>query len=108
MTRKKAFEEAKRITQQLVAGYRPQKVILFGSAVRSDGPEPNDLDFLIVKQNVPENGLERIRDVDRLIQSGVAVDFFVMKPTELEQRINLRDPFITKSILERGIVMYGG
>ena len=108
MTKQKALDEAKKITQQLVEKYKPLKVILFGSTVRNDDREPNDLDFLIVKDNIPENRLERTRQVDRMVQTTTAADFLVLKPAELEERVNLRDPFFTQSILGKGVTMYGG
>ena len=107
MTRKKALAEAKKITKQLVEKYHPLKVILFGSAARTSGPNPNDLDFLVIKDNVPYDGLERMREVHRLMNYDVATDFLVMKPAEFERGITLRDPFILQSVLGEGMVLYG-
>jgi len=36
--------------------YKPEKIILFGSAARSEWNENSDLDFLLIKKNEKENG----------------------------------------------------
>jgi len=64
------------------------------------------LDFLVLKQEVPSRGLDRMRELDDLIDRKMAVDILVYHPDELEQRLKLGDPFI-KSILSEGRVLYG-
>ena len=98
--------EIERILSQLVAKYRPLKVILFGSAAKGDYQEVNDLDFLIVKEDVPETGLARMRELDELIERDMAADMLVYRPDEFDDRVRLGDPFI-KAILKEGRVLYG-
>lgn len=107
MTKRQADEEVKNITRQLVEKYRPEKIILFGSAARGE-EEINDLDLLIIKKDVPENGMDRSRELHRLMNYHVAMDFFVMKPAEFDRRAALRDPFILQSVMGEGRVLYGG
>jgi predicted nucleotidyltransferase len=97
-------KEVKNIVDQLVKAYKPQKIILFGSLAKGEG-EARDIDLFIVKQDVPELGVDRIRQLDRLIKYRFATDFIVYKPDEVEQRLRLRDPFI-KNIFEEGKVLY--
>ena len=99
-------KEINNIVDQLVRKYRPSKIILFGSAVRADHGDVNDLDFLIIKEDVPSRGLDRIRELEDLIERNIAVDMIIYRPHELEQRISLGDPFI-KAILQEGRVLYG-
>ncbi len=98
--------EIEAITGQIVEKYRPIKIILFGSAARGDYEEVNDLDFLIIKDDVPLTGIDRIRELDRLIDRNMAVDMLVYRSDELNKRIKLGDPFV-KSILREGRVIYG-
>ena len=42
--------EIQYIVDQIVSKYKPLKIILFGSAVRNDVEQVNDLDFLIIKE----------------------------------------------------------
>jgi len=94
------------IVEQLVLKYRPQKIILFGSAARGEYDMVNDLDFLIIKEDVPHRGLDRLRELEQIIEKDIATDMIVYRPEEFEQRLRLGDPFI-KAILEEGQVLYG-
>ena len=99
-------KEIETIVEQLIRKYAPSKIILFGSAARSEYDKVNDLDFLILKQDVPSRGLDRMRELDDLIDRNMAVDMLVYRPDEFEHRIKLGDPFI-KRILSEGRVLYG-
>ena len=39
-------------------------------------------------------GVDRIRQLDKLIKYKLATDFIVYTPTEVEQRLKVGDPFI--------------
>jgi len=99
-------EEIESITKQMVHRYHPLKVILFGSAVRKEPGAVHDLDFLVIKDDVPHTGLERMRELDELIDRNIAADMLVYRQDELEERIRLGDPFI-RAILKEGRVLYG-
>jgi predicted nucleotidyltransferase len=94
------------ITTQLIEKYGPEKIILFGSAARGNYDQVNDLDFLIIKQDVPYYGIDRMRELDELIDRTIAADMLVYRPDEFEDRIRLGDPFI-KAVLKEGRVLYG-
>ena len=98
-------KEVKNILEQLINLYKPQKIILFGSLMRGNPKPGTDIDFFIIKKNVPTLGVDRIRQLDRLIKYKLATDFIVYKPEELDQRLKLGDPFI-KSILSEGKILY--
>jgi predicted nucleotidyltransferase len=99
-------KEIQSITKQLIEKYGPEKIILFGSAARGDRDQVNDLDFLIIKRDVPLYGIDRMRELDELIERNVAADMLVYRPDEFEDRVRLGDPFI-KAILKEGRVLYG-
>jgi predicted nucleotidyltransferase len=97
-------KEIQNIVSQLIRIYKPEKIILFGSLVR-EGGEPRDIDLFIIKKDVPDLGVDRIRELDALIKYQLATDFIVYKPEEVKERMRLGDPFI-KNILEEGKVLY--
>jgi predicted nucleotidyltransferase len=99
------LKEIDDIKNQLVEKYHPEKIILFGSAVRED-EEVNDIDLFIIKKDVPYYGADRIRELYRLINTEVSVDYIVYKPEEVEERLSLEDPFI-KKIFKEGKFLYG-
>ena len=98
-------EEISKILNQLINLYKPQKVILFGSLAMGQMHEGSDIDLFIIKNDVPELGVDRIRQLDGMIKYGLATDFIVYKPQELAQRLKIGDPFI-KNILDNGKVLY--
>ena len=69
--------EIKNIAEQIIQKYRPMKIILFGSAARKEYDEVNDLDFLIIKKDVPLHGLDRMRELEDLIDRNLAADMLV-------------------------------
>ena len=105
MTKSEIFLQIEDLKLQLVAKYAPAKVILFGSAARGDD-EINDVDLLIVKEDVPTFGAERIRQLYRLIDTELPVDYLVYRPSEVAERLSLGDPFVT-GVFKEGKVIYG-
>ena len=106
MEKKDISSEIQNIVSQIIRKYKPSKIILFGSAGPGEFDKVNDLDFLIIKEDVPLYGLERMRQPDELIERNIACDLLVYRPDEFEERIKLGDPFI-KTILKEGRVLYG-
>ena len=100
------IQEIESIVKQLIHKYGPSKIILFGSAARGEFDNINDLDFLILKEDVPSRGLDRMRQLDDLIDRTMAADMLVYRPEEFEYRVKVGDPFI-KRILSEGRVLYG-
>lgn len=98
--------EIERITAQLVEKYKPEKIILFGSAARGIVTPDSDIDLLIIKSNTPHYSADRIMEVSSLIERDVPVDFLVYRPDEFEKRLGLGDPFI-ELIVKEGKVLYG-
>jgi predicted nucleotidyltransferase len=94
------------IKLQLVEKYKPDKIILFGSAARGDATLDSDADFLIIKKDTPYKGRDRIIEVSRLIERDIPVDFFVYRPEEFEKRLAMGDPFL-EMIVTEGKVLYG-
>jgi predicted nucleotidyltransferase len=98
--------EIESITAQLIEKYKPEKIILFGSAARGDATPDSDLDFLIIKNDTPYKGRDRMIEVSRLIDRNLPADFLVYRPEEFEKRLAMGDPFLEMVVAE-GKVLYG-
>ena len=98
--------EIQRITAQIIEKYKPDKVILFGSAARGELKEDSDVDLLIIKKETPLYGADRIRQLSRMIDRDIPVDFLIYRPEEFAKRLQMGDPFI-KLIVKEGKVLYG-
>lgn len=97
------------IVRKLVAGYAPQKVILFGSYARGTPRPDSDIDLLIVKET-SERFIDRWVTVRRLLsdpQRLIPLETIVLTPQELAHRLEVGDQFIAE-ILEEGEVLYAG
>ncbi|RJR17241.1 MAG: nucleotidyltransferase domain-containing protein [Nitrospiraceae bacterium] len=99
------LKEIEYITSQIVEKYKPEKIILFGSAAWGK-EDINDIDLFIVKKDVPHYGADRITELYRLLSPDLPVDYIIYKPEEVEERLSLGDPFV-KRIVKEGIVLYG-
>ena len=99
-------KQIKSITTQIIEKYKPEKIILFGSAARGDEEPDSDADFLVIKKKTPLYGAERTRELSRIIERSIPVDFLVYRPEEFEKRVEMGDPFLI-AILKEGQVLYG-
>jgi len=106
LTRENIEAEIQKVLVQLIEKYHPEKVILFGSAADPAAAGIGDLDFLVIKEDVPERGIDRILEVETLIERHVAADILVYRPGEVAERLRLGDPLVTK-ILSEGRTVYG-
>jgi len=99
-------KEIESITAQIIERYKPEKIILFGSAGRGKFSLDSDVDLLIIKKDTPLYGADRIRELSRIIDRNIPVDFLVYRPEEFEKRLKMGDPFL-KAVLKEGRVLYG-
>ena len=99
-------KEIQNITRQIIEKYKPEKIILFGSAARGEWTLHSDADFLIIKKETPFYGSDRIRELSRMIDRNIPADFLIYRPEELDKTLQMGDPFL-KSILREGKVLYG-
>ena len=99
-------KELESITAQIIEKFKPEKIILFGSASQGRITPDSDVDLLIIKKDTPLYGADRIRELSKLIDRNIPVDFLVYQPEEFEKRLKMGDPFL-KAILKEGRVLYG-
>jgi predicted nucleotidyltransferase len=99
-------KEVEAIVVQIVEKYKPEKIILFGSIARGEYGLDSDADFLIIKSDTPLYGADRIRELSRIIERNIPVDFLVYRPEEFKHRLKMGDPFL-KAVLKEGKVLYG-
>ena len=96
------------IADRLLEGYKPKKVILFGSHAYGEATEDSDIDLLIIK-NTDKRPIDRWMEVKRLLRDisrTVPVSPLVYTEKEVEQRLAIKDFFI-EEIFEKGEILYG-
>lgn len=97
-----------KLIEEIVLGYEPEKIYLFGSYASGKQTSDSDIDLFIIK-NTSKRKIERNREVRKCIktfpQSGL--DIFIFTPIELQkglqQTINIGKEAITtgKLVYER-------
>ena len=95
------------MVSKLVAEYRPQRVILFGSYAYGDPLPESDIDLLIIKETAdrPIDRWAKVRQIMSDPQRTQALDTLVLTPQELSHRLKIGDQFVAE-ILEKGQVLY--
>jgi len=105
--RKELLKEAKKLAKKIAEEYKPEKIILFGSAATGDIRENSDVDLLVVK-DTNDRPIERDQQVLRLlnpIRSQIPVDVLVLTPGEMDWRSEAEDPFVLDA-LRKGEILY--
>jgi len=73
------------IVRRIVEVAQPEKIILFGSAVRGEMGPNSDVDLLVVKSDVAHRGRLAGAIYMNLIGVGQAVDVIVVTPEDIER-----------------------
>ena len=98
-------KEIKKITDQIVKKYQPEKIILFGSYAWGKPTENSDVDLFIVKESDLPRRFRTTR-VERILDSvSFPVDVLVYTPKEIKERRSLGD-FFVGNIFKKGKVLY--
>jgi predicted nucleotidyltransferase len=93
------------IREKIVKEIDPEKVILFGSYAWGTPTDDSDVDLLIIQKSDEPRRTRQINLRRKFFGSGVAMDFIIYTPDELNRRLSIRDVFVNK-ILNQGKVLY--
>lgn len=97
-------KEIKKITDQIVKRYKPEKIILFGSYAWGKPTKDSDVDLFIIKKTDKKFG-SRLFDVAKVINSEMGTDALVYTPKEWEDGLEKKYYFF-KEINNKGKLIY--
>ena len=96
-----------KIIRILAQEYQPDQIILFGSQVEGQAGQNSDIDLLIIKESTA-TPYQRAVQVRRLLRDPkrlVPLDFLVVTPNELQQRLARGDQFL-QTVVATGKVLH--
>jgi uncharacterized protein len=96
-------QQIESIVAQLVAEFRPERVILFGSQARQDGGPDSDIDLLVVQRFDGSRFAAAARMRARL-DSAVSIDLVLRRPEELLS--GLPGDFLAALALREGVTLF--
>ena len=95
---------AQEIINRIIAGYRPQRVILHGSFARGDHHEGSDVDLVIIKETTARF-VDRIEQALAFSDGECAIEPLVYTEKEIGDMLAKGNAFLEKA-LEEGVVIY--
>ena len=94
------------VVQRIVAGYAPDRIILFGSYAYGTPTEDSDLDLFVVKSDIGNTRQERGLAVRKLVRgAGIPMDILVRTPAEFAAAATVRFSLEAQALNE-GHVLY--
>ncbi len=95
----------KDIVKKIVEGFKPERIILFGSYASGNPDEDSDLDLLIIKESNQPRYRRSIEIRKSLIGSNIPMDILVYTTEEFEQEKDEKYSFINEAI-RSSIILY--
>lgn len=100
----KQEKEIKKIVNQIVENYKPEKVILFGSFAYGKPKENSDVDLMVIKKT-NNRFIRRLFRVVEGIDSDLGTDILVYTPKEWARRLK-EGHYFFKEVAQRGRILY--
>jgi predicted nucleotidyltransferase len=104
---KHILDETKMLVENIANNYKPEKIILFGSAANGQERATSDIDLLIIKNDnkIRPQRIKEVFEALRGLKRDYPLDPLVYTQDEINQRIALGDYFI-KNIIDQGKIVY--
>jgi predicted nucleotidyltransferase len=98
------FAGIRRVTQQIVEQFHPQKVILFGSHAYGEPTEDSDVDLLVVMET-DEPPIHVAAKIAAAIEHPFPLDIMVSTPSEFRASLQRKGIFATE-VATKGVVLH--
>ncbi|MBI4272314.1 nucleotidyltransferase domain-containing protein [Candidatus Uhrbacteria bacterium] len=99
-------KKIEKITKKIIAQYKPEKIVLFGSYAWGAPQIDSDVDLLVIK-NTNASLLDRERELRTILWgSGSPTDLLIYTPSELKRSMTIKNNLFIKDIVARGLTLY--
>ncbi len=96
--------QIKNLCRQIVEGFNPQKIILFGSHAYGKPNEDSDVDLLVIMPFEGRNSQKAI-EIRRKIKTSLPLDLLVRTSKQVQERVEMED-FFMREITQKGKILY--
>ncbi len=96
--------EIQKVLRQIIEGFNPRKVILFGSHAYGEPGPDSDVDLLVVMET-KERAIRKAGEISGAIEHPFPIDILVRTPEKIRERIEMGDGFV-REIMTKGVVLY--
>jgi uncharacterized protein len=96
--------QVQHVGDRIVAEFKPEKIILFGSYAYGVPKRDSDLNLMVVMRFEGDQ-LEKAVAILKRLNMLLPIDLLVRTPEQIEQRLKIGDRFI-REVVERGKVVY--
>lgn len=93
------------MVERIVAGFKPERVILFGSNARGTAGADSDVDLIVVMPAIESRRKIRLAIREAVSGMGLSKDILVYTPEEMEQYRHLTGSLV-RSAWREGKVLY--
>ena len=90
--------------ERIVAEFKPERIILFGSYARGEPTPDSDVDLLIVLAHEGKSW-RMASEIRKRAQPSFPTDLLVRQPDELRERLQRGDTFLRR-ITHEGVTLY--
>ena len=97
-------KEIKKIVNQIVENYKPEKIFLFGGFASGIIKKNSDVDLLVIKKT-KDSFTSRLLDVSGAINSTLGTDILVYTPKEWDEALE-EENYFAKEINNKGMLLY--
>jgi predicted nucleotidyltransferase len=92
------------LSQRIAQGFRPDRIILFGSYAYGKPTADSDVDLLVVL-HFEGKAVRKAIEIRTRVNPGIPVDLMVRTPQQLNARIAKND-WLLREIVEKGVTLY--
>ena len=98
--------QIKSYVREMALQFKPQKVILLGSHAYGNPISDADVDLLVIMDYSGRPPYQEAR-IRTKVRAPFAVDLVVRTPRRLQERLAMKDSFMTE-VMQKGLVLYEG
>jgi predicted nucleotidyltransferase len=99
-----SMKEIRAVGSKIVAEFRPQRVILFGSYARGTAGTDSDIDLLVIGA-FDGTGFRRSLEILNRLDVRLPIDLISYRPEDADRRYREGDPLVREA-LDHGKVLY--